>query len=69
MFTVISAPNLLIRELTRPEEPNRLDIRENMMTQLMKCGSVVRVCTHFWKRVLLISLRKMANSIGSGMSR
>ncbi|SCJ45530.1 Uncharacterised protein [uncultured Clostridium sp.] len=39
------------------------------MTQLMKCGSVVRVCTHFWKRVLLISLRKMANSIGSGMSR
>ena len=69
MFTVISAPNFCISALTRPEEPNRLDIRENMMTQLMKCGSVVRVCTHFWKRVLLISLRKMANSMGTGISR
>ena len=67
MLMVASKPRSWISELIRPDEPKMLDASENMMTQLMKWGRVVTVCTTFWNRLLLISLRKMANSMGTGI--
>ena len=64
---VASKPISWIIELIRPDEPKMLDASENMMTQLIKCGRVVTVWITFWKRLLLISLRKMANSMGTGI--
>jgi hypothetical protein len=57
---------MLFRKLlAMPLVENMEKAMENTSTQLMKFGSVVTVWTILRYRILLTSLRKMANTMGS----
>ena len=57
-----------ISVVTTPSVANRENAREKMITQLMKLGSVVKVCTTLRTGPHLISLSSMAKNMGSGVS-
>ena len=50
-----------------PSVENSANAREKMMTQLIKFGRVVKVCTNFLTGPFLISLSRIAKIIGRGV--
>ena len=64
MESVIT-PVFLSNVFTIPLSLNKLNAMEYTKIQLMKLGSVVKVCTRFLNHLHLISFKKIANAIGS----
>lgn len=56
-----------MREVTTPSVANREKAREKMITQLIKLGRVVKVWTTLRTGLHLISLSRIAKSMGSGV--
>ena len=62
-------PNAVAKPVTIPSEANNAVARENIMTQLMKFGRVVKVCVNFLIGPFLNSLSKIAINIGNGVKQ